>query len=409
MSEGSFNQHIAKSKPEVWKLEINFADQATRILSLTTKQSISFSGAEIGFLLAWMTKDILNTACVKCLWRAIELKEMTKKELRIAAEDTLRRIGLEKYAERAIRRLRDLGILRLKHGSRRLKVPDKTDISIDVKSETVEHFLLFYIDRMKPFVRRKEEEVGYRKTVTITIDGVALAYAYHLSEHNTLVRSARVFSSFLAPEVLYASSKCCRAIGKELRLRKRHAEYVGQGKGLHFCNECLKGAKRKVRSWELAVALRKLSTKTGRAELALLRHEKCIFENIRNKEERVLKAMRNQIVKISKYRLSKTNLELRPIEVADYELPYSFTPKPKNFIRYPMYVVCQLSNSFVCGLAASYVLTKLREKDKEDVYVAEALLRAASNAYGKYGIVAPIQKVVELLMQIIEEKDREIF
>ncbi len=125
---------------------------------------------------------------------------------------------------------------------------------------------------------------------------------------------------------------------------------------VEVCNDCLSGEEEiTVRSCEVVPALhRLLSIKTGRAEVKLLRRNRCKYPSGKVKEKVTARDAQKNLPKTVK---SVSIIDPELLSVADFP-----------------------SSSFVagklCGLAISHALSRSR---KEDAIAADAILQAAYN------------------------------
>lgn len=390
------------------RTKIEWQEHASKVFSLFTRRPVlKFTGAEIGVLLSYITKSKLDIACIECLWSMICLKDATEKELvrstagrlSLLNENYGLKIGAE-YAEKAVRMLRDLQVLKQLHGSRRLYIPYTVDdISIDVISE--ENFWLFLCQRMKPYLRLNNGTES-----TIFVDGVAIAYACLRGQGDTVLSGARELSGFIAPMLWQP----LRRFGTQFRMKKRHTVYIEDigYSPAGVCNECLQGRIRDVKSWDLAVALHKLqSSKVSRTELALIRSEKCKHREVREAEKRYIKAQKNDIIKLAK-NLLQPSTELGPVKISDIEdMPYEPYIGPRELIRYPDMALIRYPSSgekFFCELSGSYALTRLSLSDEINIEAARSLLLGISWALSElltYHI--PVKEAVKLIIELLED------
>ena len=158
------------------KLSVRNIELAYTILQLTPAPPLlRFSGAEVGFLFAHVTKSKLDRACIIAASIALKKDRIAESTLVKETTEKLKELGIaDRIAEIAVRRLKKMGILRGDKILRTLKGKERT---ISFYDDTL--FLDYISKKMKGFVWFKEE--------TLLIDGVAFAYAYfkERAKHNS--------------------------------------------------------------------------------------------------------------------------------------------------------------------------------------------------------------------------------
>ena len=318
------------------KLSVRNIELAYPILQLTPAPPLlRLSGAEAGFLLAYVTKSKLDRACIIAASIALKRNRIAESTLVKETTEKLKEFSIaDRIAGIAVRGLKKMGILR---GDKILRTPKGKERAISFYDDML--FLDYISKKMKGFVWFKEE--------TLLIDGVALAYAYLKSELNTTLRAARLFADELSRQFVPKGV-----------LKKRHANLLSKfmTMDVEVCNDCLSREEEiAVRSCEVVPALhRLLLTKTGKAEVKLLRRNRCKYPSGKVKEKVTARDARKNLPKTVK-RVSIIDPEL--LSVADF--PYG------SFVA-----------GKLCGLAISHALSRLR---KEDAIAADAILQAAYN------------------------------
>ncbi len=339
------------------KLSVRNIELAYPILQLTPAPPLlRLSGAEAGFLLAHVTKSKLDRACIIAASIALKRDRITESTL---VKETSKRLKEFDIADRisgiAVRRLKKMGILR---GDKILRAPKGKERTISFYDDTL--FLDYISKKMRGFVWIKGD--------TLIIDGVALAYAYLKSELNPTLRAARLFADELSRQFVPKGV-----------LKRWHANLLSKfmTMDVEVCNDCLSEEEEiAVRSCEVVPALhRLLSTKTGRAEIKLLRLKRCKYSSDKVKEKVTARdAQKN---------LPKT---VRKVSIIDPEL-LSIADFPSG----------SLVAGKLCGLAVSHALSRLR---KDDVIAADAILQAAYNI-SKDELVISFRDVAKLVLDVL--------
>ncbi len=339
------------------KLSVHNIELAYPILQLTPAPPLlRLSGAEAGFLLAHVTKSKLDRACIIAASIALKRDRIVETTLVKETTEKLKEFGIaDRIAGIAVRRLKKMGILR---GDEILRAPKGKERAISFYDDTL--FLDYISKKMKGFVWFRGD--------TLLIDSVALAYAYLKSELNPILRAARLFADELSRQFVPKGV-----------LKKRHANLLSKfmTMDVEVCNDCLSEEEEiAVRSCEVVPALhRLLSTKTGRAEVKLLRRNRCKYSSGKVKEKITTRDVQKNLPKI-----------VRKVSIID--------PEFLSVADFPF-------GSFVagklCGLAVSHALSKLRE---EEIIAADAVLQAAYNIC-KEELVTSFKDVAKLVLDVL--------
>ncbi len=339
------------------KLSVRNIELAYPILQLTSAPPLlRLSGAEVGFLLARVTNIKLDRACIIAASIALKRDRITESTLVKETTEKLKEFGIaNRIAGIAVKRLKKMGILR---GDKILRTPKGKERAISFYDDKL--FLDYISKKMRGFV--------WFRGNTLIIDGVALAYAYLKSELNPTLRAARLFADELSRQF----------VPKDV-IKKRHANLLSKfmTMDVEVCNDCLcEEEEVAVRSCEVVSAIHRLfSTKTGRAEVKLLRRNRCKYPSGKVKEKVTARDAQKNLPKTVR-RISIIDPEL--LSVADFP-----------------------SGSFVagklCGLAVSHALSRLRN---EDAIAADAILQAAYNI-GREELVISFRDVAKLVLDVL--------
>lgn len=377
-------------------LKVRWHDHAGRVLAAASiPPALKLTGAQVGFLLSWMGKDPINRACVAVLWTALSLGDALKEQLKDRSR--MKKYGIkEEHIKEAIKRLKEMGILKQKHGTRRLLVPEhRGNVKIEIEWDTCDHIVPFITNHMLYFFKRDKD--------VYAVDGVALAYAYVICKRDTKCWEAFHLARYLGP---YLFTAC---VNGSFKPNKKYVEYIhyeyGSRAEYEFCKECLKSkyvTEAEVESAKVAAGLHKLlSSNTGKAELALLRQRWCLFDSVKEKDESFLRAAKNYFLKHAQTRLKGVQLKRLKWSVEeDYTFPFT---KPWHVANIPPNAIVDANGIKVCMLAASYAVSRLSEKDSTDVSAARALLHAVARLADSGEFVMDVKSAVKLLFDVTAE------
>lgn len=246
---------------------------AGRILSAGgIPPAIEITGGQAGFLLAWMSRDPVNRACVAVLRSAAIQGEALPEHLKDELYFQKYQADLKDFGK-AVEKLREMGLLVRKHATKRLCIPEYDgEVRLSMDRITQPCIYPFTSERMRPYCRFEDGHMA--------IDGIALAFAYVLCWRDERAWAAFEFMKWFG-EFLYRS-----LLHKWYLPKREYARYVRyewrRSYDYDFCDKCLRNqhiTEKEVDSAEVAVAVHKLlNTVTGKAELALLRKEWCFFD-----------------------------------------------------------------------------------------------------------------------------------
>ncbi|RLI78191.1 hypothetical protein DRP05_08050 [Archaeoglobales archaeon] len=334
------------------RIVLGYKDYAEKLIpfkfvSLTTTSAL--------FMLAYVAKQREHLDNIKVLKAACRLKE--------AADCFVERAARVKNFDKCLENLVNMGLLKKKR--RTVMLPDnKSKIELYPGRGDI-----WYITQ--DIVENKLIDAkALDNRIEVVVNGIALSYAYTVFARDS-------FLLFLL--------KMAEAVSKHLTLKtmveEEHAKTFSLlNRKREICNECFDVVE-KIKPGVLAASLKYGQVK--KAALAVLRSERCIYDEVREDCRKYLNRIKNSVVYKAKGEVS--------------DLPISIGVETETYyINFPE--VC-LINGKVCGLSLRLALSfYMTQKTRNS---ADYLFDAARDAF-PYGCAANGERLARELIRVLK-------